>query len=231
MSTLEGNKVRRRLKSIPGVRFILRRYLDKPPRFGLSSEYWTERYLRGGNSGFGSYGRLAAFKADFLNEFVVANEVATVLELGCGDGNQLSLAHYPDYVGVDISETAIAKCRSRFENDTKKRFIVAGSELPICELGLSLDVIYHLVEDERFEHYMAELLRHSSRFVVLYTSNSSVFVPDRIEPPHIRHRDLSAWMARQTGWELVERIPNRFPFDTAAKDITSFADFYVYRRL
>ena len=33
---------------------------------------------------------LAAFKADFLNGFVIEKNVESVLELGCGDGNQLA---------------------------------------------------------------------------------------------------------------------------------------------
>ena len=49
-------------------------------------------YASGGSSGPGSYGRLAAGKADFLNRFVEDHQIKTVLEIGCGDGNQLSLA-------------------------------------------------------------------------------------------------------------------------------------------
>jgi Methionine biosynthesis protein MetW len=56
-----------------------------------SGDYWESRYRAGGTSGAGSYGLLAAFKADFINAFVTDNGIASVLDLGCGDGNLLSL--------------------------------------------------------------------------------------------------------------------------------------------
>jgi hypothetical protein len=103
--------------------------------------------------------------------------------------------------------------------------------LNVTALGLSLDVIYHLVEDEVFERYMADLLGHSSRLVVLYTSDSDVFIPPGLTPPHIRHRPVGQWMSSQRHWRLRERIANPHPFDLDADDETSFADFYVYEKL
>ena len=69
-----------------------------------SKKYWQERYVKGGNSGAGSYGEFASYKANVINNFVRDNNVETVLELGCGDGNQLALFDIPVYVGQDISE-------------------------------------------------------------------------------------------------------------------------------
>ena len=54
-----------------------------------SMDYWNERYSSGGNSGTGSYGELAFYKADFINKFIDANQILSVVEFGCGDGNQL----------------------------------------------------------------------------------------------------------------------------------------------
>ena len=53
--------------------------------------YWENRYKNNGNSGAGSYGRLAEFKADVINNFIAENKITSVIEFGCGDGNQLSL--------------------------------------------------------------------------------------------------------------------------------------------
>lgn len=72
-----------------------------------SSEYWERRYAAGHNSGAGSYGALAEFKADVINRFVARNSVQTVIEFGCGDGAQLELADYRHYVGYDVSETVL----------------------------------------------------------------------------------------------------------------------------
>src|ERR1700744_3995435 len=81
------------------------------PLSGSSSSYWESRYASGGNSGVGSYAQFARFKADVLNTFVAEHKVQSVIEFGCGDGNQLKLAAYPKYLGLDVSETIVAKCR------------------------------------------------------------------------------------------------------------------------
>ena len=64
-------------------------------RFRGSAQYWETRYRTGGDSGAGSYGRLAKFKAESINGFVRENGIHSVIEWGCGDGSQLSLAGIP----------------------------------------------------------------------------------------------------------------------------------------
>ena len=68
----------------------------KPKQFD-SKKYWEKRYLKGGDSGDGSYGKLAEFKAKVINRFVKENEIKTIIEWGCGDGNQLTYMNYPNY--------------------------------------------------------------------------------------------------------------------------------------
>ena len=48
--------------------------------FRGSAAYWDARYRAGGNSGAGSYGRLAAFKAEVLNEFVRRRGIRSIVE-------------------------------------------------------------------------------------------------------------------------------------------------------
>ena len=43
---------------------------DEPEESLNSSEFWDGHYAAGGNSGTGSYGRLAEFKAEVLNEII-----------------------------------------------------------------------------------------------------------------------------------------------------------------
>ena len=88
--------------------------------FPGSAEYWEKRYASGGSSGKGSYGRLSEFKAEVINNFVSKHGVESVIEFGCGDGNQLKLAKYPAYVGLDVSEKAVALCKEKFNNDISK---------------------------------------------------------------------------------------------------------------
>src|SRR5690606_21928172 len=92
------------------------------PLFGFSSsgDYWRRRYSLGGDSGAGSGGSAAEYKASVLNAFVRRNRIRTLIEFGCGDGRQLSLAEYPEYLGIDISADAVLRCRAIFEGDPGK---------------------------------------------------------------------------------------------------------------
>lgn len=196
-----------------------------------SSRYWEKRYRSGGNSGSGSYNRLAQFKAEILNRFCTEHDIQYVVEFGCGDGNQLSLARYESYIGLDVSITAIDNCRARFAADqTKQFFCLAGLDLAEqnfrCDLALSLDVIFHLTEQTVYEIYLRNLFSVSTRYVIIYSSNV-----DRREATHVRHHRFTDFVERSfPQFELVEFIKNRFPFDPAQPDDTSFADFYIYER-
>lgn len=197
--------------------------------FKTSGEYWERRYRKGGTSGAGSYQRLAKFKAEFLNDFVAREGVGSVLELGCGDGAQLQMAQYPSYVGVDVAPSAVARCRTLFRNDKSKDFREAGKLDASfrADLALSLDVIYHLVEDEVFDGYMRELFSRARRFVIVYSSNYDAAWDSK----HVHHRRFTEWVERnEPHWLLMSRTPNRYPYDPENPGETSFADFYVFAR-
>lgn len=196
--------------------------------FRSSRDYWVERYQRGDDSGSGSYGALAQYKAEILNRFVAAHGVQTVIEYGCGDGNQLTLARYPQYTGFDISPDAIQRCRTLFQADPSKTFLlmseVAGQA---AELTLSLDVIYHLVEDAVFEDYMRLLFQSAQKYVAIYSTNST---GGGLKSPHVRHRPFTAWVGTHLPeWRLIERHPS---MDEALqlKQRTSPAEFYFYQK-
>lgn len=197
--------------------------------FVNSARYWDDRYASGRDSGAGSYSRLAEFKASVLNKFVRDNHVEDVIEFGCGDGAQLQLAKYPRYTGVDISPQAIARCEQRFAGDATKQFFAASALPPGlgADLGLSLDVVYHLVEDEVFDRYMRQLFDSSRRFAIVYSSNEE----HPGSAPHVRHREFTRWVEKNAPeWRLTEIVKNKYPFDPDYPHKTSFADFYVFRK-
>lgn len=191
-----------------------------------SASYWEARYGNGGTSGAGSYGRLARYKADFINRFAQMNAVSSVLDLGCGDGRQLELLEIAAYTGVDVSSSALAQCRSRFEGRPGIRFIRPDEidPVPAHELALSLDVIYHLVEDAIFQSYLDRLFAAATRYVVIYSSNFDSNWPS----PHVRHRRFTDTARHHNAWRLAAHVPNAFPFRPDAPDVTSFADFFVF---
>ncbi|MGH7025493.1 MAG: class I SAM-dependent methyltransferase [Caulobacteraceae bacterium] len=212
----------------PVVRSIYS-YFARPQKaaFEGSTPYWEDRYRSGRDSGAGSYNRLAQFKAEILNEFVASHGVSSVVEFGCGDGAQLALAKYRNFVGVDISRRAIELCRERFHGDATKAFYHRDDLPPdtTAELVISLDVIYHLVEDDVYEKYMRDLFSDSSKYVVIYSSD---FEGEQ-NRPHVRHRQFTSWIDQNAPrYTLIEKVPNRYPYDERYPHKTSFSEFFVF---
>lgn len=232
---IRGKSVLRKMPVLGPALLSAKRARDRR-RFPGSAAYWEERYQEGGTSGPGSAGINARFKADTLNRFVRAHGVRDVIEFGCGDGQQLELAKYPRYIGLDVAKTSVAMCRARFANDATKAFrlypsteIVPGRGAFVADLSLSLDVIYHLVEDAVFGQHMSDVFAASRRWVILYTSDS-----DRIRgatEPHCRHRPVARYVEQAfPDWGLSQRIPNANPL-AGDPERGSSSDFYVYQRL
>jgi SAM-dependent methyltransferase len=192
-----------------------------------SADYWERRYRAGLNSGSGSYDELAHYKAQLLNEFVRENGVQSVIELGCGDGNQLTLAQYPRYLGLDVSSSAVDLCAKRFGDDATKSFLwydprrtLRLSSFVAADLTLSLDVIYHLLEDDVYEAYLRDVFSLSRRFVIIYSSNHD----ERPHVRHVRHHKFTDDVARHfPQFALRKHLPN--PHSTR-----TFADFYIFEK-
>jgi SAM-dependent methyltransferase len=235
MTPFHGLSFRRAIVAIPVIGPMAKRIyrtmtLPAPPAlpFTSSTQYWEDRYAFGGNSGAGSHGRLARFKANVINQFVAGHAIQTVVEFGCGDGAQLKLARYPQYTGFDVSSRAVELCRTRFRRETSKQFFHAVSpeaDTIKADLAMSLDVIYHLVEDEVYDRYMSRLVMTAKKFVCIYSSN--VERPSHVT--YIRHRRFTDWLtARAPQWKPILKVPNRFPEDPERPNDTSWADFYFF---
>jgi hypothetical protein len=213
------------VRPFPGVRQIS--LLRQRMAFGDSARYWEGNYSRGRTSGSGSYGTLAEEKGRFMNGLVRQRAVRSVIEFGCGDGNQLSLAEYPSYIGLDVSRTAVGLCQSRFAADTTKSFFLYDgacftdrSGIFTADLALSLDVVYHLIEDPVLETYLKHLFAAGQRLVVIYSTNAAIGGT----APHVRHRHFTPWVeAHCPEWRLTGIT--RGPSKEHAR-----ADFFVYER-
>lgn len=197
-----------------------------------SGKYWEERYGGGGCSGAGSYNRLAEFKAEILNKFVKEKGIKKVIEWGCGDGNQLKLAEYPEYIGFDVSKEAVKICSEKFSKDVTKEFVWCGGESFKSEqkgdLAISLDVIYHLVEDDVYEQYMERLFLSSQKYICIYSSNF-----EERSAVHVRNRKFTDWIEAHISrvWKLLKIVRNRYPYSEDNLDETSWSDFYFYERI
>ncbi|WP_299768792.1 hypothetical protein [uncultured Dokdonia sp.] len=212
----------KRLKKILGKETVVDTFIG-------SKKYWENRYVADGNSGSGSYGRLALYKAEFINNFVLENKIDKVIEFGSGDGHQLTLAKYPSYTGFDVSQKAVDLCQELFKDDHSKTFLLVTEENlknQQAALTMSLDVIYHLIENEVYETYMNTLFSASTKYVIIYASNYD----ERIAP-HVLSRKFTTWVANNMlNWELATHEKNPYPYDPTNPDHTSIADFYVYKK-
>ncbi len=220
-------------RSIPIIDALVKLIKGKkhpPQEFVNSQDYWKTRYKKGGNSGAGSYNKLARFKGDVINEFVVKNNIQTVIELGSGDGNQLEYFQFPSYLGFDISDTVIQKCREKFKGDTSKQFMhMSEISNQKADMVMSLDVIYHLIEDEVYNVYMNHLFGLATKYVVIYAFDND---GSGNYDPHVKPRKFTRWIAsNKPEFKLIEHIPNKYPFDKNKPKTTSFADFYLFEKI
>ena len=209
------------------LRKLKRKLRGNQTDFPGSMDYWEKRYSEGGTSGEGSYDALAEFKAEIINAFVRDQGINTVIEFGCGDGNQLKYGQYPNYIGLDVSKTAIQLCIKKFQSDRTKSFFLYDSfafadnhSVFRCDLSMSLDVIYHLVEDQVFERYLKHVFSSGSRYVIIYSSDEE---GDQVY--HEKNRSFSKWVRQNIqGWQLKEKIKNKYPEKTKA-------DFFIYEKI
>ena len=220
----------RKLKK--NIKKLLKIFFKKKKKKFNSKSYWESRYESNSTSGSGSYGRLALFKASVINKFISSNNVNSVIEMGCGDGNQLTYANYPSYIGLDVSKRAISICKEKFKNDSTKSFLNITSldkrNSLSADLAISLDVIYHLVEDDVYDDYMQSLFSLSKNYVIIYSSNY-----EKKKAKHVRCREFTVWINKNVNedFELIETIKNEFPFDKSHPNTTSMSDFYIYKKI
>lgn len=188
----------------PVARWVQRR------TFPGSAAYWESRYAAGGTSGLGSTGPQAAWKAEVVNGWVRELGVSSVVDLGCGDGQQLALAEYPRYLGIDPSGTAVRRCIEHFAGDPSKSFLhLTTGEFSDpagwlrADLALSMEVLFHLVERQVFEDHLRLLFASAERWVVICSNDT----PGGGVAAHERHRSFTEWVAaHEPGWLLREKL-------------------------
>lgn len=194
-----------------------------------SRNYWERRYRSGRHSGAGSYNELATYKAQVINAYVVEHRISVVVELGCGDGNQLSLAAYPFYIGLDVASTIVNSTRLRFRNDPSKAFVLydfrrGPPDDLVGDLAVSLDVLYHLVEFEVFVKYIDDLFAVATRHVIIYSSDVNHW-----QASHVLSRRFAQYISlRYPCWYLAKHLDK--PDQLRPKDGRFFAEFFMYRR-
>jgi SAM-dependent methyltransferase len=166
---------------------------------------------------------------------VKTNGIQSIIEFGCGDGNQLALFKVDKYTGVDISKKSIELCSTKYGTESGKSFhIYNPQEFDILtkvgqsDASMSLDVIYHLIEDEDFKKYISDLFAYAKKYVIIYSSNTDQ--QDALQSQHVRHHKFTGHIISHFNkWNLIKEIKNPFPLKDNQKQ-ESFADFYIFEK-
>jgi SAM-dependent methyltransferase len=199
------------------IREIFRGIITK--KFITSQGYWEKRYYYGGNSGRGSYGEDARVKSNFLNDTLQNYNIENVVDIGCGDGNNLSYFNAMNYFGIDLSKTIIKKNKKKFINDKSKKFYLLRNNQEdifkninqsinkINTIILSFDVIFHLVEDKTYNDHLDFINNINASYCLVSSSDINIRYNSLV--PHVRHRNYSKNMLLQ-GWNLIvsKQIPD-----------------------
>lgn len=125
-------------------------------------------------------------------------------------------------------------CKERFINDKTKSFLLYD---PFCfvdnrgifyaDLALSLDIIYHLIEDDIYDLYMKHLFKSAKRNVIIYSSNFD----SNTEFMHVKNRHFSKWVSSNLpNWIVTNKISNRYPYDKNNPENTSESDFFIFKK-
>ncbi|MED3872191.1 class I SAM-dependent methyltransferase [Priestia megaterium] len=178
-------------------------------------DYWEDNYSNGGTSGKGSYGVLAQFKGDVINQFIKGKRIHTVIEFGCGDGNQLKYMNYPSYLGMDISPTSIDICSKMFEKDKTKSFLLYNPKYFInngyfkSDLVVCLDVLYHITNEDDFWKTLDDIFSCKPFYIILYTR---VTKPEEFVYgiPTIQDRDILSCLSRYQDYKLIQIIEQKY---------------------
>jgi hypothetical protein len=130
---------------------------------------------------------------------------------------------------LDVSSTIVASCKEKFKSDSNKRFIhykpgdFVSDDSTKSDLALSLDVLYHIVEENNYFTHLKDLFSLGKRFVIIYSTN---FYLEETE--HVLHRKFTEDVLRLfPDWMLVGHIKNPFPGNGEQE---SMADFFVFEK-
>ncbi|GAA1616897.1 hypothetical protein GCM10009679_21490 [Saccharothrix algeriensis] len=115
----------------------------------------------------------------FIEQFLVQNDVRTVVDLGCGDWRSSRLIDWngAGYLGVDVVESVIVLNKQRYQaGDIRFARLDDEDELPHADLLIVKDVLQHLPNSEI--HRLSRLLGRFSRALVTNTVTSELHRPD-----------------------------------------------------
>lgn len=170
-----------------------------------SNTYWENRYKKNGNSGEGSYGIHQEFKSGYINKIIPEYGIKTINELGVGDGNMLS--HYKgfeNFIGYDVSHSVIERCKKIFSDRDDLIFTNDINYLIPADLTMSIDVSYHIINDDLFKNHLDMLYNMSDKYILIYSTNKD----EGDGTAHVFHRKVADIFNKNYNVNLIDKQCN-----------------------
>lgn len=156
---------------------------------------FVEIYRHGGwarlGSGRGSHPLYTEGYRAFLEEFIRANDVRSVVDFGCGDWAFSALVDWQgaSYLGLDCVAEVIESNRARYESENVRFEVVEFGDftIPPCDLLIAKDVLQHL-SNRRVREFLEQT--RGTKYVLLtndFAWDENVDIPDG----GYRHLDLT----------------------------------------
>ena len=156
---------------------------------------------------------------DNFKEFIHENSPSTILEVGCGAGyypiNLKELFVGKEYVGIDISETAIKFCR------TKSSFNFICTDFLKKELNKKFDLVFsHALIDHVYDVdlFIEKIVESSKRFV--YITAYRGYFPD-LEKHVMRKNNVEGTYYNDISIKQVDRKLKKMGLGEAEYSFTS----------
>jgi SAM-dependent methyltransferase len=190
-------------------------------------DYWDIRYKQGGDSGSGSRGELLAWKAKIINDFIKSKKIKSVNDFGCGKGDLAMLLEVNEYNGFDISLEALKLCPLI----QGKSFAQQPEFIPQKELSLSIDVLFHCVDQADYDQYLSDLFHSASKFVIIYAYDHNVDGSSKFAGHYYPRKFTTDIEIMYPQWKLIKTVKQKYPVSKFGPEFGSYSDFYIYQRI
>lgn len=182
-------------------------------RDGWAAEVFSRKYVAetsdwAGHSGGGSSVYHTIPYRAFLEGFIQANSISSILDLGCGDWQFSRFINFGPsvYHGYDVVDPVIVRNKAAFGSEQRLFSTMPATldELPTCDLLIMKDVLQHL-SNSKILQFTHELIPRY-RYCLITNSYEKINTPQNIDivDGEFRCLDLTSDPYRANGAYVCE---------------------------